>query len=112
MNELTQDLADFISAAPTPYHAVRETGRRLSAAGFTEQQESTPWSAEPGGRFQIRDGTVLAWFIPAGAEPGTPMRVFAAHTDSPTLKVKPRPDVGRAGWRPVGVGIYGGGLWN
>src|ERR1700712_5185401 len=112
MDELTQDLADFITASPTPYHAVGEAGRRLSAAGFTEQQESGPWTAEPGGRFLIRDGTILAWFVPAGVEPGTAMRVFAAHTDSPTLKVKPRPDVGRAGWRQVAVEIYGGALWN
>src|ERR1700712_2559350 len=112
MDELTQDLADFITASPTPYHAVGEAGRRLSAAGFTEQQESGPWTAEPGGRFLIRDGTILAWFVPAGVEPGTAMRVFAAHTDSPTLKVKPRPDVGRAGWRQVAVEIYGGALWS
>ena len=112
MNELMQDLVDFINAAPTPYHAVGEAGRRLSAAGFTEQQESAPWTAEPGGRFMVRDGTVLAWFVPPGTEPGTAMRVFAAHTDSPTLKVKPKPDVGRAGWRQVAVEIYGGALWN
>ena len=40
------------------------------------------------------------------------MRIFAAHTDSPTLKVKPRPDVGAAGWRQVAVEVYGGALWN
>jgi aspartyl aminopeptidase len=38
--------------------------------------------------------------------------VFAAHTDSPTLKVKPRPDTGAAGWRQVAVEVYGGALWN
>ena len=112
MDDLAQDLADFITVAPTPYHAVAEAARRLSAAGFTEQQETAPWTAEPGGRFLIRDGTVLAWFVPVGAGPGTALRVFAAHTDSPTLKVKPRPDVGRAGWRQVAVEIYGGALWN
>src|ERR1700712_5440332 len=112
MNEQTQDLADFMIASPTPYHVVGEAGRRLSAAGFIEQQESAPWTAEQGGRFLVRDGTILAWYLPTGVEPGTAMRVFAAHTDSPTLKVKPRPDVGRAGWRQVAVEIYGGALWN
>ena len=29
-----------------------------------------------------------------------------------TLKVKPHPDTGRAGWRQVGVEVYGGALWN
>lgn len=112
MTDPVQDLSDFVSASPTPYHAVEQACRRLRAAGFTPQSESEPWRAGEGGRFLVRDGTVLAWFCPPGLGSGTPMRVFAAHTDSPTLKVKPRPDVGRAGWRQVAVEIYGGALWN
>ncbi|MGI9000531.1 MAG: M18 family aminopeptidase [Pseudonocardia sp.] len=112
MDELAQDLAAFITVAPTPYHAVAEGVRRLSSAGFTEQPEAGPWTDGPGGRYLVRDGTLLAWFVPETAPPGTPIRVFAAHTDSPTLKVKPRPDTGRGGWRQVAVEVYGGALWN
>lgn len=112
MDDLAQDLADFIVASPTPYHAVAEAVRRLEAAGFTDQPEAGPWSDGPGGRFLVRDGTILAWSVPAGARPGTPMRIMAAHTDSPTLKVKPNPDVGAGGWRQVAVEVYGGALWN
>jgi aspartyl aminopeptidase len=107
--ELAQDLAEFITAAPTPYHAVAEAVARLRAAGFTEQPETAAWSGGPGGRYLVRDGTVLAWWQGA---PGAPMRILAAHTDSPTLKVKPRPDVGAGGWRQVAVEVYGGALWN
>ncbi|WP_214365659.1 M18 family aminopeptidase [Pseudonocardia sp. H11422] len=112
MADLALDLADFITASPTPYHAVAEAVRRLTEAGFTEQPEAGEWSTEPGGRYLVRDGTLLAWWQPAGTRPGTPMRIFAAHTDSPTLKVKPRPDTGAAGWRQVAVEVYGGALWN
>lgn len=112
MTDLAQDLAAFLTAAPTPYHTVAEGVRRLTAAGFTEQPEAGPWEDGPGGRFLVRDGTLLAWFVPEGVAPGTPMRIFAAHTDSPTLKVKPRPDTGSAGWRQVAVEVYGGALWN
>ena len=112
MTDLAHDLADFIAAAPTPYHAVAEGVRRLSAAGFAEQPEAGPWDGSPGGRYLVRDGTLLAWFVPEAAPPGSPMRIFAAHTDSPTLKVKPRPDVGAGGWRQVAVEVYGGALWN
>lgn len=112
VDDLTHDLADFISAAPSPYHAVAEAVRRLGAAGFTEQSETGPWIDGSGGRYLVRDGTVLAWFVPEGVAPGAPLRVFAAHTDSPTLKVKPNPDVGAGGWRQVAVEVYGGALWN
>jgi aspartyl aminopeptidase len=103
------DLAAFLTASPTPYHAVAAAVARLRAAGFTEQVETEAWSGDPGGRYLVRDGTLLAWW--QRAAPG-PLRVFAAHTDSPTLKVKPHPDTGTAGWRQVAVEVYGGALWN
>ncbi|MCO1659415.1 M18 family aminopeptidase [Pseudonocardia humida] len=112
MDDLAQDLADFIADAPTPYHAVAEAVRRLGAAGFTEQSESEPWADGPGGRYLVRDGTFAAWYVPGSARPGTPLRIMAAHTDSPTLRIKPNPDVGAAGWRQVAVEVYGGALWN
>lgn len=105
MSDLVQDLADFIVAAPTPYHAVAEAVRLLEAAGFTDEPG-------PGRRYLVRDGTVLAWSVREDVTPRAPLRVFLAHTDSPTLKVKPNPDVGRGGWRQVGVEVYGGTLWN
>jgi aspartyl aminopeptidase len=109
MNELAQDLADFISVSPTPYHAVTEVARRLEAAGFVEQPETGPWQDGQGGRYLVRDGTFVAWVQQGRPQP---LRVFLAHTDSPTLKVKPHPDTGRGGWRQVGVEVYGGALWN
>ncbi|GAA4544285.1 M18 family aminopeptidase [Pseudonocardia xishanensis] len=109
MTDRALDLAAFVSASPTPYHAVAEGVRRLTAAGFTEQVETAEFDPTPGGRYLVRDGTLLAWR--QHGEP-SPLRIFAAHTDSPTLKVKPRPDTGAAGWRQVGVEIYGGALWN
>jgi aspartyl aminopeptidase len=112
MDDLAQDLADFIADAPTPYHAVAEAVRRLAAAGFTEQSESEPWADGPGGRYLVRDGTFAAWYVPGSTRPGSPLRIMAAHTDSPTLRIKPNPDVGAAGWRQVAVEVYGGALWN
>jgi aspartyl aminopeptidase len=112
MVDLAQDLAAFIAASPSPYHAVAEGVRRLRAAGFTEQPETGPWSDGPGGRYLVRDGTLLAWTVASPCPPGTPMRIFTAHTDSPTLKIKPRPDVGAGGWRQAAVEVYGGALWN
>lgn len=111
MNDVARDLAAFLTASPSPYHAVAEAVRRLSAAGFTEQPEDGPWNDAAGGRYLVRDGTVLAWWQPGGTGE-QPLRIFAAHTDSPGFKVKPNPDTGTAGWRQVAVEVYGGALWN
>ena len=41
-----------------------------------------------------------------------PFRIVGAHTDSPCLRIKPRPDTGVLGWKQLGVEVYGGVLLN
>jgi aspartyl aminopeptidase len=105
-------LGDFVQAAPSPFHAVAESVRLLRDAGFTEVAEADRWSLRSGGRFLVRDGTVIAWWEPAEASATTPFRVVGAHTDSPTFKLKPRPTTGTVGWLQAGVEVYGGPLLN
>ncbi|KAA9085216.1 M18 family aminopeptidase [Microbacterium radiodurans] len=105
------DLADFVAASPSSFHAAAEVARRLTEAGFSTLSEDDAWPAQPGGRhLVVRDGAVLAWVVPATASPTTPVRVFGAHSDSPAFKLKPRPTTGRLGWLQAGVEIYGGPL--
>ncbi|MGH3401175.1 MAG: M18 family aminopeptidase [Streptosporangiaceae bacterium] len=106
------DLIDFVDASPSPYHAAAEALGRLTTAGFAELPLAGDWPSEPG-RYVVTDGgTLFAWVVPAGAAPHAPFRLLGAHTDSPTLRVRPRPDVGRAGVRQLGVEVYGGPLLN
>lgn len=108
-----EDLADFVAASPSSYHAAAEVARRLEAAGFTPLNEEDAWPAQPGGRFVVvRDGAAIAWTVPADASPTTPVHVFGAHTDSPGFKLKPQPTTGTRGWLQAGVEVYGGPLLN
>lgn len=106
------DAADFIAAAPSSYHAAAEVARRLTAAGFVALAETDAWPAGAGRYLVVRDGAVIAWVVPEGAAATTPVRVFAAHSDSPGLKLKPLPTTGGRGWLQAGVEIYGGPLLN
>jgi aspartyl aminopeptidase len=49
---------------------------------------------------------------PEGGSVATPFHIVGAHTDSPNLRIRPQPDTGRAGWRQLGVEVYGGALVN
>ncbi|KAA9135630.1 M18 family aminopeptidase [Microbacterium caowuchunii] len=107
------DLADFVAAAPSSFHAAAEVARRLTDAGFTALDEREPWRAQAGGRYLVvRDGAVLAWVLPQSVRPDVPVRVLGAHSDSPGFVLKPRPTTGRLGWLQAGVEIYGGPLLN
>jgi hypothetical protein len=61
------DLADFVAASPSSFHAAAEVARRLEDAGFTSLAEEEGWSLVPGGRYVVvRDGAVIAWVLPRG----------------------------------------------
>jgi len=105
-------LAEYIDAAPSPYHACREAARRLEAAGFRELAEVDAWDAAPGRYFVVRGGSLVAWIHADGDAPARGFRILGAHTDSPNLRVKPRPDVVAEGYRQLGVEVYGGVLLN
>ncbi|MGW0824160.1 M18 family aminopeptidase [Streptomyces sp. NPDC002845] len=104
----SDDLLSFIRSGPSPYHVVANAARRLERAGFKELRGTDDWTGAEGGRYVVRGGAILAWYVPEGAAPHTPFRIVGAHTDSPNLRVKPAPDTGSAGWRQIAVEIYGG----
>ncbi|MFJ9775559.1 M18 family aminopeptidase [Kitasatospora sp. NPDC101157] len=104
----TDDLITFLGTSPSPYHAVASAAQRLEKAGFRQVAETDAWDGTAGGRYLIRGGALIAWYLPEGAGPETPFRIVGTHTDSPNLRVKPVPDTGSAGWRQVAVEIYGG----
>ena len=109
------DLARFITASPSSYHAVAEAARRLSDAGFTGLDETQPWPDAAGAsakHFVVRDGAIVAWIQPAGAGPTTGFRILGSHTDSPGFKLKPKPTIAAHGWLQAGVEVYGGPLLN
>ncbi|HTO01745.1 MAG TPA: M18 family aminopeptidase [Microthrixaceae bacterium] len=102
------DLAGFIDASPTQFHAVYNAAARLIDAGFEVFNPAA--GSEPGARLVVKDGALIAWVD--GPSPLSPLRMIGAHTDSPNLRIRPRPDVNSAGFRQLGVEVYGGALLN
>ena len=103
-DEYVEDLAAFVAASPSSYHAAAEVARRLDGAGFARLDEVAAWTPVDGAArsYVVRDGAVIAWLVPDGAGPTSAYRIVGAHTDSPNLRVKPYPDSGASGWRQVG----------
>lgn len=114
-SEAVADLLSYLEVSPSPYHAAYSSASRLRARGFLELDVRSPWSASDvaGPRFVCRGGALLAWDASAGSDPiASGFRIVGAHTDSPNLRIKPNPDVSSAGYRQVGVEVYGGVLSN
>ncbi|HUV19668.1 MAG TPA: M18 family aminopeptidase [Ilumatobacteraceae bacterium] len=108
---MTSDLIDFLDASPSPWHAVASTIDRLD--GFVRLDETEAWTDLPTAGYVVRSGAIIAWRLPSDpAPPHAPFRLVGAHTDSPCLRVKPRPDTGGHGWKQLAVEVYGGILNN
>lgn len=111
MSSHLQDLASFVTASPSSYHAAAEVVRRLETAGFTPQREGEPWQASGQG-YLVRDGAVIAWRLPPAVDRPVGFRIVGAHTDSPGFKLKPEPASVASGWSQAGMEVYGGPLAN
>jgi len=105
-------LCAYVDASPSPFHACAEAGERLAAQGFTQLVEVAPWPRDPGRYYTVRGGSLVAWTTEYAEGSAPAFRVVGAHTDSPNLRIKPHPDFSRAGWRMLGVEVYGGPLLN
>ncbi len=106
-----QALIDLVDASPSPFHAVRTAASLLDAAGFSAVEETLAFPMAPGRHYVVRGGSLVAWSTQGRpAAPVRSFRVVGAHTDSPNLRIKPNPDVARAGWQLLGVEVYGGPL--
>lgn len=103
---MTQPFIDFIAQSPSAFHAAAAVADRLEAEGFSRSTLLDDDAHAPGGHLYVRDGAVVAWWVPEKARPR--FRVVGSHTDSPGLMAKPDPDVVREGLRQVAVEVYGG----
>lgn len=105
-----RDLLDFIDASPSPWHAVETCKARLDAAGFSPLSELDRWSLEVGGRYYVERGgaSIIAFIIGDKPATETGLRLIGAHTDSPGLRLKPKPAEKVGGMLRLGVEVYGG----
>lgn len=110
------ELLSFVNASPTPFHAVHNIKQRLKKAGFKHLEEKDPWAKTcvPGGKYYLtrNASTILAFAIGKEWKAGNPIAMIGAHTDSPTLRIKPVSKKQGDGFIQVGVETYGGGLWH
>lgn len=106
------DLAEYVATSPSSFHAAASAAKRLDAAGFTALEESESWTLTAGAYYVVRDGAVIAWVQPEGADATSGFHILGAHTDSPGFKLKPKPTTGSNGWWQAGVEVYGGPLLN
>jgi aspartyl aminopeptidase len=103
-----EGLLNFLDASPTPHHAV-ESCVAILGDEFTKYEFSD--EVVPNVGYMRIEGTLIAWKFQSGSKPDS-FNILGAHTDSPNLRIRPRPDENSVGLARLGVEIYGGALLN
>ena len=90
-----QDLIDFIYDSPSPYHVISNTKKLLVKNNFSELQLTEKWEIQKGGKYFVcQNNTSLFTFtVGTGQIEETGFRIVAAHSDSPTFKIKPSTEI-------------------
>ena len=108
---MAKELLGFIEKSPSCYHVIGNFEEMLRAAGYTALPEEEKWDLQPGGKYYVtRNGSsVLAVRVPQQVTGGFLMA--AAHSDSPTFKIKENPEHPALGhYVQLNTEKYGGSL--
>ena len=112
----TEILFDLLEKGVSPTHVVSACVDRLEQAGFEALAYGDKWDLKKGGKYYVNHHTttLFAFTLPKEWEKTTaPMiRIAAAHTDFPCLRIKPSCDVKAGGYAQVNVEVYGGAILN
>lgn len=111
-----QEFVKFLNASHSPYHAVENMKAVLLKHGFKELKERDNWSGkvEHKGKYFVtrNSSSIIAFCVGGKWKPGNPVAITGAHTDSPTLRIKPVSKRNSETYAQIGVETYGGGIWH
>lgn len=88
-----REVLDFIEKSPSCFHAVANVKEMLQEQGFTEVKEAQKWEPVPGEGYYVtrNDSALIAFRLPE--KPARGFHITAAHSDSPTFKIKELPEM-------------------
>mgnify|MGYP002756503754 CR=1 FL=1 len=104
--DILKDLMDFLDSSVTMFHAINECEKVLQRSGFTYLPENEKWNINKGKYYTKRNSSSLIAFDIA--EGDYHFQISAAHSDSPTFKLKDKPIIEANGYLKLNVEGYGG----
>lgn len=107
---LSRELVDFIQKSPSMFHAIHTIRTMLEEKGAQYLPESSHWNLEVGKTyFTIRNNSSLIAFRIPEEMKDYHFQMSAAHSDSPTFKIKSVPELtGPGEYLKLNVEAYGG----
>ncbi|MCI8483905.1 MAG: M18 family aminopeptidase [Lachnospiraceae bacterium] len=114
MEQTVQELFHLLENGTSAVMVVKEAEEQLKEAGFEEMKFYQAWGLTEGGKYYMKhhDTTLFAFTIGEKRSYRESIRIGAAHTDFPCLRIKPNPDIVTEGYAQINVEVYGGAILN
>lgn len=108
--DVSKELLEFIQSSPSMFHTISTIQSYLDTAGFTYLPEKDAWKVERGGAYYtIRNNSSIIAFKVGNELSDYHFQLTAAHSDSPTYKVKNVAELeGQGEYLRLNVEGYGG----
>ena len=113
--KLANELIDFIYESPTAFHAVSAVKSMLKQEGFTEVLDAEKWNLKKGGKYFTtqNDSALIAFVVGQGDLESNGFKLIGAHTDSPSFRIKPFPEMTSENtYVRLNTEVYGGPILN
>lgn len=109
--KFAKNLIDFIDASHSSFHATKNVEEILIKEGFEKIELKDKWELKKEGKYYVtKNGSAIIGFIVGKGEiEDDGFRIVGAHTDSPTFRIKPDPEITVVGkYLKLNTEVYGG----
>lgn len=110
MNKYVDDLMKFIDSSPSVYHVNKNIKDILLTNGFKELNRGLKWKLKKGEKYFINNGdsAIIAFKLPTDSKVNR-FNIIGSHSDSPTFKIKPNPEIiEKNKYIKLNTEVYGG----
>ena len=113
--KFAKDLIDFIDGSPSAFHATKNVEEILVKEGFKKLNLQDKWKLEKEGKYYTlkNNSAIIGFEIGKGEVEEDGFKIIGAHTDAPTFKIKPSPEITVEGkYLKLNTEVYGGPILN
>ncbi|OLS02951.1 M18 family aminopeptidase [Tissierella creatinophila] len=113
--QFAKNLIEFIDKSPSAFHAAKNVEETLIKDGFKRLNLQDKWNLEKEGKYYTtkNNSAIIAFKIGKGEIEEDGFKLIGAHTDAPTFKIKPNPEmVVEKKYLKLNTEIYGGPILN
>lgn len=93
--EFARNLIGFIEKSPTAFHSVETSEELLKLNGFKKLDSREEWKLEQDGKYYTtkNSSAIVAFTINTNNLKEDGFRIIGSHSDSPSFRVKPNPEM-------------------